>query len=69
MGVASKAVGTSMLAASVDIDVPTERELIVRPARKQCLAPDLDDLDFLSRHSEEEGSAIQKLFNFSAAFA
>lgn len=64
MGVASKAVGTSMLAASVDIDVPTKWELIAWPTRKKRLAPGLNDLGFLSGHSEEKGSAIQELFNF-----
>jgi hypothetical protein len=64
MGVASKAVWTSMLTASVDIDVPTERELIAWPTCEKRLAPGLNDLDFLSGHSEEKGSAIEELFNF-----
>jgi hypothetical protein len=64
MGVASKAVGTSMLAASVDIDVPTEWELIAWPTSEKRLAPGLNDLDFLSGHSERKGSTIEELFNF-----
>ena len=64
MGIASKAVWTSMLTASVDIDVPTEWEFIARPTREKRLAPGLNDLDFLPGHGEEKGSAIERLFNF-----
>jgi hypothetical protein len=64
MGIASKAVWTSMLAASVDIDVPAKRQFIAWLTCEKRLAPGLNDLDFLPRHSEEKGSAVEELFNF-----
>jgi len=59
MGVVSKAVGTSMLAASVDIDVPAEWKLIAWLTSEKRLAPGLNDLDFLSGHGERGCSAIE----------